>query len=363
MVDILAPLKFKQIRNYSLTGPERERAIAEGLAGAEWYKTPVDRKLMKELMKRSDGPALRDTALWLGLLVGSGALLVATWGTWWALPVFIVYSVLYGSASDARWHEMGHGTAFKTSWMNDVVYEIASFMQFRNSVMWRYSHARHHTDTYIVGRDPEIGFMRPPQLILMILGILGITTLPYVMSAFWRQARGKFTPDEADYVPEAIRPRAIFVARVNVAIYAAVVLACVLTWSLLPAFLIGLPRVFGVWMLVVYGLPQHAGLDEDVLDHRLNSRTVLMSWPLRFLYMNMNYHVEHHMYPMVPFYNLPRLHEAVKHDMPAPNPNLWHAWKEIVPALIRQVREPGYFIRKELPPGAGRMPEGKVAAE
>jgi hypothetical protein len=49
--------------------------------------------------------------------------------------------------------------------------------------------------------------------------------------------------------------------------------------------------------------------------------------------------------------------------MPTPNPTLWHAWKEIVPALIRQVREPGYFIRKELPPGAGRLPERNVAAE
>jgi fatty acid desaturase len=363
MVDLLAPFRFRQVRDYSLTGPERERAISAGLSNATWYQTPVDRKLMKELMQRSDGPALRDTALWLGLLIGSGALLVATWGTWWAVPVFIVYSVLYGSASDARWHEMGHGTAFRTRWMNDVVYEIASFMQFRNSAAWRYSHARHHTDTIIVGRDPEIGMMRPPQLILMILGILGITTLPQVMAMFWRQAMGRFTPDEQDYLPESVRPRAVLVARVHLAIYAATVLACVLTWSLLPAFLIGLPRVFGVWMLVVYGLPQHAGLDEDVLDHRLNSRTVLMSWPLRFLYMNMNYHVEHHMYPMVPFYNLPRLHAAIRHDCPPPLPNLWAAWREIVPALLRQLREPGYFIRKELPPGAGRLPAAKVAAE
>jgi len=33
------------------------------------------------------------------------------------------------------------------------------------------------------------------------------------------------------------------VARINLATYAVVVLACVLTWSLLLAFLIGLPRV------------------------------------------------------------------------------------------------------------------------
>ena len=52
-MDLLAPLKFKMPRSYALTGPERDRAIGAGLAGAQWYQTPIDRKLMKELMKRS----------------------------------------------------------------------------------------------------------------------------------------------------------------------------------------------------------------------------------------------------------------------------------------------------------------------
>ena len=49
--------------------------------------------------------------------------------------------------------------------MNDVVYQIASFMLMRNPVTWRWSHARHHTDTIIVGRDAEITMMRPPDLL------------------------------------------------------------------------------------------------------------------------------------------------------------------------------------------------------
>jgi len=69
--------------------------------------------------------------------------------------------VLYGSSSDSRWHECGHGTAFRTGWMNEVVYQIARFMLMRNPVTWRWSHSRHHTDTIIVGRDVEIAVMRP----------------------------------------------------------------------------------------------------------------------------------------------------------------------------------------------------------
>ncbi len=54
---------------------------------------------------------------------------------------------MYASTSDARWHEMGHGTAFKTDWLNNVVYEIASFMLLREATVWRWSHTRHHSES------------------------------------------------------------------------------------------------------------------------------------------------------------------------------------------------------------------------
>ncbi len=49
------------MRDYSLVGPEAEKAVAKGLATGEWYHTDIPRKQMKELMQRSDGPAIRDT--------------------------------------------------------------------------------------------------------------------------------------------------------------------------------------------------------------------------------------------------------------------------------------------------------------
>src|SRR3569833_3797767 len=149
-------------------GTDTARAVAIGLAAAEWYHTDVPRKQMKELMQRNDSAALRDTIIWLGLMVLFAAGGIYFWGTWWALPLFLAYGVLYGSATDSRWHECGHGTAFKTAWMNKAVYQIACFMIMRTPTVWRWSHARHHADTIIVGRDPEISVMRPPDLIRVI---------------------------------------------------------------------------------------------------------------------------------------------------------------------------------------------------
>ena len=78
-------------------------------------------------MKRRDGPALRDTAVWVlpHILLAAGG--IHFWGSWLAVPFWLAYGVLYRSACDSRWHECGHGTAFRTRWMNDVVYHIASF--------------------------------------------------------------------------------------------------------------------------------------------------------------------------------------------------------------------------------------------
>ena len=119
-----------------------------------------------------------------------------------------------------------------------------------------------------------------------------------------------------------------------------------------------LPSIYGGWLYLVFGLTQHAGLAEDVLDHRLNSRTVYMNPVLRFLYWNMNYHVEHHMFPMVPYHALPKLHEEMKPYTPTPYRGLFDAYREIIPALLKQVKDPTYHVVRKLPEGARPLGDG-----
>jgi fatty acid desaturase len=264
--------------------------------------------------------------------------------------------VVYGSACDARWHECGHGTAFKTRWMNKVIYQIASFQIMRNPVLWKWSHVRHHTDTLIVGRDPEIAWMQPVGLVLKALAFTGLVDTCDSMRNLARNAVGRFSDDEWEYLPKSEEGIAIFWARVHLGIYTLVLVAVLVLlvagygWAaLVPVLLIGGPRTYGCWHFVMTGLLQHGGLSEDVVDHRLNSRTVYMNPISRWIYWNMNYHVEHHMFPMVPYHALPDLHDAIKDDLPAPNTSIADAYKELFGAVMRQRCEPGYFLRKELP--------------
>lgn len=278
-MDLLAPLKFPMARSYALTGPENGLAVRKGLANADWYRTPLDRKLLKDLMKRSDGPALRDTAIWLGLMLALAAGGIWHWGTWAVVPFRAAYGVLYATAADSRWPE--------TPWAG-------------------------------------LRLTRP-------------TMCPHRNAPAFRAAR------------------------IHIAIYALTVAAALWWGNWLPLMLIGLPRAYGDWLLLVKGLPQHMGLAEDVLDHRLNARSMIFGPMLRFLCRNMNDHVEHHMYPMVRYHALPRLHVAVRHDCPAPE-TLLEAWGRIIPTVLRQLKDPTHFIRKELPPGAGCAPEVPLAA-
>lgn len=342
----------ERLARYSLVGAEADRAVAAGLANVEWFRSDVPRPRMKELMQRSDLPGIRDTIIWIGCMVVFAGLGIRFWGSWAAVPFFMAYGVLYGSSSDSRWHESGHGTAFRTRWMSRLLYQIACFMIMRDPTVWRWSHTRHHTDTLILGRDPEIVAMRPARLARILANFFGLVDVPLAMGHMALHASGRLRKEEETFVPEMEISKVARTARIWLTIYAITIGTAVATGSWLPIVLIGGPRMYGTYMHIVYGLTQHAGMGENVLDHRLNTRTVHMNRINRFLYWNMNYHVEHHIYPMVPYHKLPELHEEIKHDLAPAYPSLWAAYKEIIPAVITQLRDQTFYVRRELPPGA-----------
>lgn len=341
-----------QKEDYSLVGEGAAKAEAAGLSNPSWFRPKVDPAEIRRLMAKDDGRALRDTALWLGLMILFAAIGIALWPSWWSAPFWFAYGVLYGSASDSRWHECGHRTAFKSPWMNEVVYQIASFMLMRSPVVWRASHVRHHTDTIIVGRDPEIVAMRPPDLAKMVVNLFGLFDTWHLVRRMVLHISGRIHPEEAPYLRPKDHAKVFRVARIWIAIYAAVVALSFVLGSILPLMVIGLPRLYGAWHHVMTGALQHLGLAENVTDHRLNTRTVLMNPVSRFIYLNMNYHTEHHMFTMVPYYRLPELHELIKHELPAPDPSIFAAFRRLLPVLLRQLRNQQAVIVPALPDGA-----------
>jgi fatty acid desaturase len=73
---------------------------------------------------------------------------------------------------------------------------------------------------------------------------------------------------------------------------------------------------------------------------------------IRFLYWNMNNHIEHHMYAAVPFYNLPKLHRAVAHDYPIPQRSFLSAIRLLLRIKREQRANPAYVFVPEFPASA-----------
>src|SRR5688500_53639 len=72
-------------KDYSLRDDDANTATSltredfEDKVEQSWHSSPVDRKKFRELIKRSDAPAIRFFGLWLALLVASGLVAYLSW--------------------------------------------------------------------------------------------------------------------------------------------------------------------------------------------------------------------------------------------------------------------------------------------
>ncbi|MEM9853637.1 MAG: fatty acid desaturase, partial [Pseudomonadota bacterium] len=84
--------------------------------------------------------------------------------------------------------------------------------------------------------------------------------------------------------------------------------------SLLAAAVLWAPSLLGIFAAQIGGhaliswvtAGDHNGL-ESTGGHR-DTRTIMASALTNFIFWNMPYHAEHHAYPGIPFYHLPRAH-------------------------------------------------------
>ena len=95
-------------------------------------------------------------------------------------------------------------------------------------------------------------------------------------------------------------------------------------------------------------MTQHCGLKENDTDFRKSTRSIVLNPVLEFLYWRMNWHTEHHMFAGVPCYNLKKLHNMVRDDMPRPR-TLREAWLEMTQTWRIQQHDPAYFHDTEVP--------------
>ena len=321
-----------------------------------WYKCSIDKKVLKDLSRRSDWQGIKHILIWATILVFSGYMAFLTWGTWWCVFWFLVYGNIYLFSDPIR-HECGHRNAFKSRWLNECFYYLTSFMFNYEPIRWRWSHFHHHTYTLHTKEhyDHEIQVTKPTDLLWLFIYHLPLGNLFFYKSnvAFHletiKHALGIKTQVVKDCVPPKEYSKLGISARIFVLFWILIISSSIYFTTWLPVLYLLLPFIYGSTLIHSVHFVQHAGLANNVMDHRLTTRSLKLNPILNFLCWNMEYHLEHHMYPMVPAYNLKKLHNAVKDQMPKPKNGFLDAYKEILPAIFKQAYDPDYRLEVKLP--------------
>jgi fatty acid desaturase len=333
----------------SMTVTQQDRRIA-------WYRSPVDREVLAALNQRSDWKGLVQTVGHLGLLALTGAAAFYAAGRF-PLAVLLLILFLHGTFWAFLlngFHELCHKTVFKTKALNTFFLYVVSFLSWYNPVMFWASHQEHHKYT-----------LHPPDDLEVVLPIkltLG-TFLKNALVNPWdfygrlksciRLSFGRLEGDwENALFPEsavALRRSLFNWARIQLLGQALIVAVSLYFGLWLVPIVITLAPFYGGGLQWLCNNTQHTGLQDQVPDYRLCCRTILLNPFLRFLYWQMNYHTEHHMYAAVPCYNLGKLHEQIKSDLPRCPAGLRASWKEIVKILQKQKMDPEYQYAADLP--------------
>lgn len=320
-----------------------------------WYRSPVDRQVMKVLNERSDWKGFVQSMGHLGLLMFTGCAAwyaVEQFPLWTLFPILFIHGTLYAFLLNG-FHELCHKTVFKSKFLNIFFLKIFSFLGLYNHVMFWASHAEHHKFTLHPPDDLEVVF--PVKFTLKgFLQSAIVNPLGYYnrWKGIIRISFGKLEGEweNALFPEEAVEKRRQLFnwSRIMLVGHILLVVASLYFGLWLIPVLTTLAPLYGGWLLFLCNNTQHVGLQDNTSDYRLCTRTIVLPAFVQFLYWHMNFHIEHHMYAAVPCYNLKKLHEAIKDDLPY-SPNLVEAWQEITAILKRQETEPTYQYVPELP--------------
>ncbi len=347
----------------------------------EWYRCPIDHAKLRTLSKRSDLQGWFQAGGHFALFLGTGALTYLFWSQqyWIGFAVALFAHGTVGSFfSGVAPHELGHGTVFRTKWLNKVFKYLFSLLSWWDPFDYATSHTYHHRYTLHPEGDREVLLPLKPSVdstfllqmftmniftqpgrtfgkggvistifvtIKSALGIIGSTESP---SREWLQALHADQPDE--------KRKSVWWSRLLLLFHGSVVAVSIATGLWVLPLLVTFFPFIGNWGVYFVGLPQHCGLRDNDSDFRKCVRSMTLNPLAEFLYWRMNWHLEHHMYAGVPCYNLKKLYREVADDMPEPR-TLLGAWREMYETWQKQEIDPGYQFDTPLPESVKRVQE------
>lgn len=266
---------------------------------------------LQQLNERSNRKGSLQLASHLGVIGVSGYMWATHWQQWLiALPALVIYGFSLATMFAAA-HECAHRTAFSSNWLNDTVGWFAGVLSFYNTTFYRRYHKWHHRYTQIPDKDPELEDLKPTTFLEYVWQVSGVPWWWGKLKSHWCVATGNMA--DMPYVSESAYGELMRSMWLQLGIYAIAIALSAIAHQ--PWFLLYwlLPLAVGQPLMRMILIAEHTDCSDD--DNPLtNTRTTLTTWPIKLLMWNMPFHAEHHLYPSIPFHQLP-----VAHAQLAPN--------------------------------------------
>jgi fatty acid desaturase len=319
-----------------------------------WFRPKIDKKKLKDLSKRSDLPGFIHFLIYFSSLTFFGYLSYNFWGTWFFLIFFFIYSTIY-TFGIANGHETVHRTAFKTRWINEIFCYISFFQLHSEPLSFRWSHTFHHSNTLQTEGeyDHEIEVSRPTHLLKFFLKFIPLTDLFFIhQSSFVGTAKialGILSPSNKITAPLDQQLKIIINARIILLLWFSIILFSFYFSTWWPIIFYFLPTFVGRPIHFAVNVTQHLAAKVDSKDHRLSTHTIILNPILSFYYWHMEYHIEHHVFPMVPSYNLIKLRKEIDNQLPKPFNGLFDFYKKVLPYLINLAFDLDGYYKAKIP--------------
>jgi fatty acid desaturase len=242
--------------------------------------------------------------------------------------VFVAAVIVLGGrqlALAVAMHEAAHGTLFQARWLNEVLTDwLCARPVWSDVARYREHHLAHHAHTG-TDRDPDLGLaLAEPmsrgslarKLARDISGasglrrVVGLLLIDAELLRFDVGGSPRRAPRRSLGYHAATLAKNLWKPLLANLVLFAVLDALGIGWTYL-AWAAAYLTMFSL-VLRVRSLAEHA-CTERTADQFLNTRTTRAGWLARMTFapLHVNYHLEHHLLPTVPWWRLPALHRVL----------------------------------------------------
>ena len=266
-----------------------------------------------------------DVCLWIGM-----AALAIYFHRWW-LTAVSVFVIGFGPFHDllVQGHEGTHDLISRNRRVNDLFSWFTLALTGISAEAHRRFHLDHHHYAHTT-EDPEYQFFDR-----VVRGVPGCAY--FLIPAFAQLGVNAYGLQKK--MPAEVRRRIVLELTGVILLHAA--MALFLGWQRYLLFVLS-PMVTGLYVAsVLRSVTEHHDVTEG--SAWTNARSIVTHPLIEFLWSNVNYHLEHHLYPSVPYHALPELRRALTADYIAHQSNVQNGYGRTALVLLC---DPRHFAPK-----------------